>query len=178
MIKVFLYDIAADAWGYYRNFTINHLINNIWQERLLEACCYPFDITGQNAIDCIELNQLCRIIVIHNCLNELGARGQRGTEQNIVELFHRMSYGSLLVVIDRDYYIHVNESLARIAQNIRAIDGHVICDSSEIFDTRNIHNQMPDILRRYLFTGHHGLVLANRIKYRCLIIQKQRNGAT
>lgn len=186
-VSAHLYDTANDDWAYARRITTEYVAPALCDELRVKTREAQFDFTTTDITATsrgLESIRKADLITFQNCLNEIPTTRGNLAVENIVSLLAAMKPGGVLLLIDRLGYKHVLKLLRNIytlAEEQHLGQIVVSPEREREYDTRPLLNQMPPVLTDYLFIRYQRgmvcdrqmpLMLANRLRYYCLVIQR------
>ena len=161
MLAAKMVDIAAETWGYSREIIREFVAEHYWQPGLVEYESFAGSYLDNRDLKKIDVEG-SHLAVVQFCLNEISRDAQSEVEDNILELFSRLSPGAIAIVIERDRYPQTRQMLKNMYQKADGIE----ClkpitaaePTSDVVDNRTMLDGVPSIIKDNLFWDGRGSV--------------------
>jgi hypothetical protein len=173
----YLFDKYADAWAICREITRYQLAPQYWSGGKLVTRCFECDLlkVQQHSDEDETFERAIRtssLLVMQNCLNDIGARAQGRLYENLLWLFETMVPGSIFVMADLQFD-SVFDVMCRIEETI-VDSGLALALRSAKEGLTEFESQidMHPIIAEELFTGKDGLIERRYTRFHSLVLAR------
>jgi hypothetical protein len=173
-LEVVNFDIAADTWAYSRDMNMQHIVPQYKGNNVIKNfTVLKMDITSLWTD--VTTNEIPKIAVFQNCLNEPNVSKHPTIIQNFKVLFQALPSKSTIIIIDFANYSEVINLIEKIEKDLTPLQGFRLIRSVKAGHINGLSafSEPPPMIRDNLLTGKSGLIPRKYITFSYSMIYKE-----